>query len=223
MALGASRFLFSEFIRFGSGFASADAGVPSRAISRFAAPLSRHLAPGALALGETYTCGPIERGDSEHACVLERLVPMSVTNDHLPRRSPWRLEVFRHFARRTSDRVGSPWAFLIACALIFLWALTGPFFGFSDTWQIVINTVTTIITFLMVFLIQHAQNHDARAMQLKLDELLRAIEAARTGLVDLEEQSEEDLTKLKQEFSDLKKACPPCDDPGHHEQAKQST
>ena len=87
-----------------------------------------------------------------------------------------------------------------------MWAATGPIFGFSDTWQMVINTATTIVTFLMVFLIQHAQNHDAQAVHLKLDELLRAVEAARTGLVDLEESSEEDLAQLKQEFSSLSEA-----------------
>ena len=83
---------------------------------------------------------------------------------------------------------------------------TGPIFGFSDTWQMVINTATTIVTFLMVFLIQHAQNHDSRVMQIKLDELLRAVDAARNDLVDLEESSEEDLAQLKQEFSSLSQA-----------------
>jgi low affinity Fe/Cu permease len=112
-------------------------------------------------------------------------------------------EQFRYFARRASDYLGSPWAFLAACLVVLMWAVTGPVFGFSDTWQMVINTGTTIVTFLMVFLIQHAQNHDARAMQLKLDELLRALDAARTGLVNLEERSEEELSDLKQEFGAL--------------------
>ena len=107
-------------------------------------------------------------------------------------------ERFRYFARRASDYLGSPRSFLGACLIVVLWAITGPLFGFSDTWQMVINTGTTIVTFLMVFLIQHAQNHDARAMQLKLDELLRAVDAARTGLVNLEERSEEELGELKQ-------------------------
>jgi low affinity Fe/Cu permease len=112
-------------------------------------------------------------------------------------------EQFRYFARRASDYLGSSWAFLSACLVVLMWAVTGPLFGFSDTWQMVINTGTTIVTFLMVFLIQHAQNHDARAMQLKLDELLRAVDAARTGLVNLEERSEEELRDLKQEFGAL--------------------
>ena len=85
--------------------------------------------------------------------------------------------------------------------IVLVWAVMGPLFEFSDTWQMVINTGTTIVTFLMVFLIQHAQNHDARVMQLKLDELLRAVKAARNSMVDLEERSEEELTQMKQEFS----------------------
>jgi low affinity Fe/Cu permease len=108
---------------------------------------------------------------------------------------------FRYFARRASEYLGSSWAFFSACLVVLVWAVTGPLFGFSDTWQMVINTGTTIVTFLMVFLIQHAQNHDARAMQLKLDELLRAVKAARNSMVDLEERSEEELTQMKQEFS----------------------
>ena len=113
---------------------------------------------------------------------------------------------FRYFARRASEHLGSSWAFFSACLVVLVWAVTGPVFGFSDTWQMVINTGTTIVTFLMVFLIQHAQNHDARAMQLKLDELLWAVKAARTGMVDLEERSEEELTQLKQEFGSLSQA-----------------
>jgi low affinity Fe/Cu permease len=112
-------------------------------------------------------------------------------------------ERFRYFARRTSEYLGSSWAFLSACLVVVVWALVGPLFDFSDTWQMVINTGTTIVTFLMVFLIQHAQNHDARVMQLKLDELLRAVHAARTGMVNLEERSEEELTLLKRELSAL--------------------
>lgn len=115
-------------------------------------------------------------------------------------------EQFRYFARRASDHLGSPWAFLIACLIVLMWAVAGPVFGFSDSWQTVINTGTTLVTFLMVFLIRHAQNHDARVMQLKLDELLRAVEAARTGLVNLEERSEAELIELKQEFGALSQA-----------------
>ena len=89
--------------------------------------------------------------------------------------------IFRQFAATTSRVVGSPWAFLAAAGVILSWALSGPMFGFSDTWQLVINTGTTIVTFLMVFLIQNTQNRDAKAIHLKLDELIRGVGGARTG------------------------------------------
>src|SRR5689334_13800889 len=106
-------------------------------------------------------------------------------------------EFFRKFANKTSEITGSSWAFITAAAIIIIWAVTGPLFGFSDTWQLVINTGTTIITFLMVFLIQNTQNRDAKAMHLKLDELIRGVEGARTGMVDLENLSDEELKKLQ--------------------------
>jgi low affinity Fe/Cu permease len=109
-------------------------------------------------------------------------------------------EHFRKFAHTTSQIVGSPWSFLVACAVIFAWALTGPHFRYNDTWQLVINTGTTIVTFLMVFLIQNTQNRDARAMHLKLDELIRALKGARNQLVNLEEMSDEELDQLQKEF-----------------------
>lgn len=113
-------------------------------------------------------------------------------------------ELFRIFAQKTSERVGSPWAFIIAVATVIAWAVSGPLFGFSDTWQLVINTGTTIVTFLMVFLIQNTQNRDAKAMHLKLDELLRAASEARTALVDLEDLSDEELAKLQKQFQQLR-------------------
>ncbi len=103
----------------------------------------------------------------------------------------------------TSTGVGSPWAFVLACVVIMMWGVTGPLFGFSDTWQLVINTGTTIITFLMVFLIQNTQNRDAVAIHLKLDELIRALKGARNRLVDLEELSDEELEELRREFRRL--------------------
>lgn len=106
-------------------------------------------------------------------------------------------EVFRKFAQKTSAMVGSPWAFISAATIVMVWAFTGPLFGFSDTWQLVINTGTTIITFLMVFLIQNTQNRDAKAVHIKLDELIKGVTGARTGLVDLEELSDEELESLK--------------------------
>ena len=109
-------------------------------------------------------------------------------------------EIFRKMAHSSSVAVGSAWAFLLALALIILWGITGPLFGFSDTWQLVINTGTTIITFLMVFLIQNTQNRDSKAIHLKLDELLTAIKTARTSMVNLEDLSDEELERIHQEF-----------------------
>jgi low affinity Fe/Cu permease len=113
-------------------------------------------------------------------------------------------QAFRRFASRVSAIVGSPWAFIMAVLLLVGWALSGPLFGFSDTWQLVINTTTTIVTFLVVFLIQNTQNRDARAIHLKLDELLRAVQEARTGLVDLENLPDETLERLQQQFQHLR-------------------
>jgi len=112
-------------------------------------------------------------------------------------------DFFRKFARRTSNGVGSTWAFLLAVLIILVWAATGPLFHFSDTWQLVINTSTTIVTFLMVFLIQNTQNRDAIQIQLKLDELIRALKGARNRLVDLEELTDEELEALRLEFHRL--------------------
>jgi low affinity Fe/Cu permease len=109
-------------------------------------------------------------------------------------------DVFRVFARRSSVILGSAWAFAGAVLVILVWLLTGPTFHFSDTWQLIINTATTIITFLMVFLIQNTQNRDAKAVHLKLDELIRAIKDARNELVDLEDLSDEELKKLEEQF-----------------------
>ena len=113
-------------------------------------------------------------------------------------------EFFRKFASVTSAVVGSPWSFLVALLVIIVWAVTGPMFDYSDTWQLIINTGTTIITFLMVFLIQNTQNRDAKAIHLKLDELIRASKEARTGLVDLESLSDEELERLQEEFVQLR-------------------
>jgi low affinity Fe/Cu permease len=100
--------------------------------------------------------------------------------------------------------VGSAWAFIVAVAVILAWGATGPVFHFSDTWQLIINTGTTIITFLMVFLIQNTQNRDAQAIHLKLDELIRAVRTARTSMVDLEDLSDEELDRLRREFRALR-------------------
>jgi low affinity Fe/Cu permease len=97
--------------------------------------------------------------------------------------------------------VGSPWSFLLAVLVIVAWAVTGPIFHYSDTWQLVINTGTTIVTFLMVFLIQNTQNRDARAIHLKLDELIKGNRRARNAMVDLENCTEEELNELEKEFA----------------------
>ncbi len=113
-------------------------------------------------------------------------------------------EFFRKFSQSISHSMGQPLAFLTALLVIVAWGITGPLFHFSDTWQLVINTSTTIITFLMVFLIQNTQNRDTFATQLKLDELIRAITSARNKLIDLEHLSDKELDKLQAEFCMLK-------------------
>jgi low affinity Fe/Cu permease len=112
-------------------------------------------------------------------------------------------EAFRRFAHLAAELAGRPAAFFTAFAIIIAWLLTGPAFGFSDTWQLIVNTGTTIVTFLMVFLIQNAQNRDAFAFHLKLDELIRAVRGARTELVDLEELTDEEMGRLQTEFREL--------------------
>jgi low affinity Fe/Cu permease len=106
--------------------------------------------------------------------------------------------IFARFARWTERQLGHPAAFAIACASVVLWAATGPFFGWSDTWQLVINTGTTIVTFLMVFVIQNTQNQDMRALQLKLDELIRVNRDARDSLIGLEEKAESEVEEVKE-------------------------
>ena len=122
-------------------------------------------------------------------------------------------ELFRRLAEKAAHAVGSYWAFLIALLTIVVWALTGPYFNYSDTWQLFINTGTTIVTFLMVFLIQNTQNRETRIVALKLDELLRGVEGARTGLVELDHMSDADLELVRQEFARMRdKYAPLVDD-----------
>jgi low affinity Fe/Cu permease len=111
--------------------------------------------------------------------------------------------VFRKFAQMSADVMGSPAAFIFAIAITLLWGLAGPSFHYSDSWQLVINTSTTIVTFLMVFLIQNAQSRDTRVIQLKLDELLRAVHTARTELVQMEKLSDSELDLLHAEFTEV--------------------
>lgn len=112
-------------------------------------------------------------------------------------------ESFRHFASLSSEKLGSHWAFMAALTLVVVWAATGPLFHWSETWQLVINTGTTIVTFLMVFLIQSTQNRDAKALHLKLDELIRS-SRARNAFVNLEHASDEELETFQHEFEALR-------------------
>jgi low affinity Fe/Cu permease len=118
---------------------------------------------------------------------------------HRPSRNSW----FTRFAKWTSRATGRPVAFAVAVAIIVIWALTGPVFHFSDTWQLVINTGTTIITFLMVFLIQNTQYRDSEAVHLKLDELIRALEGAHNALLDLEDLDDKELDRIRETYAEL--------------------
>jgi low affinity Fe/Cu permease len=109
-------------------------------------------------------------------------------------------ELFRKFSHASSTVVGSPWAFIVASLIVVVWAFLGHHYHYSDTWQLIINTGTTIVTFLMVFLIQNTQNRDARAIHLKLDELIRGHKGARNRLVDLENCTDEELDEMEKEF-----------------------
>jgi low affinity Fe/Cu permease len=115
---------------------------------------------------------------------------------------------FAHFAQRVSHVTGRPIAFMLAVASILVWGITGPLFGFSDTWQLVINTATTVITFLMVFVIQNTQNRDTAAMHIKVDELIRVTQKARNVLLDLEELDDRELERLHHDFQQLAKKRP---------------
>ncbi|PZP61971.1 MAG: low affinity iron permease family protein [Pseudoxanthomonas spadix] len=110
---------------------------------------------------------------------------------------------FNNMAKKAAYAAGTPWAFGTAALAVVLWGFSGPIFGFNDTWQLVINTSTTIITFLMVFLIQHTQNADTAAMQIKLDELINAHRDANNALLDLEELDEKALEELRKKYEEL--------------------
>ena len=113
-------------------------------------------------------------------------------------------EFFRHLAHRASVLVGSSSAFVASLLIVLVWALAGPYYDYSDTWQLVINTGTTVLTFLMIFLVQNTQNRDGRAIQLKLDELIRTNKASRNLLIDLENLSDVEMETLHQEFQQLR-------------------
>jgi len=115
---------------------------------------------------------------------------------------------FSLFARRTSDILGAAWAFLIAFTIIIVWAVTGPLFHYSNTWQLIINTGTTIVTFLMVFLIQNTQNRDAKALHLKLDEIIRSLKRAHNELIDIEDLDDDDLKRIAKLYKELDSVLP---------------
>jgi low affinity Fe/Cu permease len=117
-------------------------------------------------------------------------------------------DAFRKIANATARAIGSPYAFAAAVLVVVVWAMCGPAFHYSDTWQLVINTGTTIVTFLVVFMIQNTQNRDSRAIHLKLDELIRAVESARNLMVDVEDLPDEELARLAREFQRLRDAGP---------------
>ncbi len=122
----------------------------------------------------------------------------------------YRKNLFDRFSKSAAHWTGHPFTFMAAVLLIVVWGVTGPMFHFSNTWQLVINTGTTVITFLMVFLIQSTQNRDSYALQLKLDELIRALEGAHNSLLDIEELSEEELLTLKKRYSELSREALEC-------------
>src|SRR4051794_23410992 len=113
-------------------------------------------------------------------------------------------EFFRKFAHASAAAVGSPYAFLSGVLIIVVWAMTGPAFDYSDTWQLVVNTGTTIVTFLMVFLIQNTQNRDAKAMHLKLDELIRSVHAAHNDMINIEKLSDQELAVLAKRYDRIR-------------------
>lgn len=122
--------------------------------------------------------------------------------------------LFTRVTHTTASWTGKPASFFVAAAIIVLWALSGPFFGFNDTWQLVINTSTTIVTFLMVFIIQNSQNRDTAAMQIKLDELIVRLEGAREELLDLEQLDEDQIEKIRKQFADRAASARQGTDPG---------
>lgn len=140
-----------------------------------------------------------KRADRRARC---RAVP--VDGMGLARRFAGMNEHFRRFAAAVSTWVGTSWVFLAATLFIAVWAASGPLFGYSDHWQLIVNTATTIVTFLMVFLIQNTQNRDAKAIHLKLDELIRAVKGARNRLVDLQDLTDTELDELQKEFQRLR-------------------
>lgn len=155
-------------------------------------------------------CPFAPRGTSAILAAIEGRAELRLGQESIPLNGhprdgrPRMREFFRQFSARSADIVGSPWAFLLGVVAILLWAAAGPTFHYSDTWQLIVNSGSSIVTFLMVFLIQNTQNRDARAMQMKLNELIRAVASARNFVMDLENCSEEEIAELRKEFEEIR-------------------
>ena len=134
--------------------------------------------------------------------VVKQTTPKKTEQEQPLRKRSWSGR-FHVFAKHTASATGHAGTFVIAVLIILVWAITGPLFGFSDTWQLIINTATTIVTFLMVFLIQNTQNRDAETTQLKLDELIRAIRGAKNALLDIEKLEDEELERMHASYEKL--------------------
>lgn len=141
---------------------------------------------------------PDQQPKNTHVKIVRHVVPDPIEAPSMPKR-----DSFHKVSQNVSTKLGSPTAFALALLLIVVWIATGPFFGYSDTWQLVINTTTTIVTFLMVFAIQNTQNRDAKAMQLKLNELINSSRSARTEFVDIEDLTDTELNVLQGQFKDI--------------------
>jgi low affinity Fe/Cu permease len=161
-----------------------------------------------------------ERIPDDHSSLVQATKNVNETRSGTGARN-----LFHRFAHGVASATGSPYAFLIAALIIIVWAVSGRYYNYSDTWQLVINTGTTIVTFLMVFLIQNTQNRDAKALHLKLDELIRAKKGARNSLMDLENCTDEELAEIEREFKRLRARAGERDDrehPGHRPQGERT-
>src|SRR5688572_24184057 len=177
--------------------------VPLRGDSRTGPNTSNHRDPSLRPSASVSSCENSLRGLPLPARTGTRFRQPALSPRGCAARREIRMNMFDRAATYVARLTGHASSFALACLVIVIWGATGPFLGYSDTWQLVINTSTTIVTFLMVFLIQNTQNRDSEALHLKIDELLRALDAADTRLVDLEERSEQELARLREHYKAL--------------------